>query len=93
MEFVEGETLENLIKRFGRLEVALEIATEVAASVRRSSYVQFRRRHRFSRGSTYDSEWAYFVILIFIAVSMISSTVSTTRPFSTATRTRMGATR
>src|SRR6202035_5551412 len=32
MEFVEGETLENLIKRFGRLEVklALEIATQVA---------------------------------------------------------------
>ena len=33
MEFVEGETLENLIKRSGRLEVklALEIATQVAA--------------------------------------------------------------
>ena len=32
MEFVEGETLENLIKRSGRLEVklALEIATQVA---------------------------------------------------------------
>ena len=31
MEFVEGETLENLIKRSGRLEVktALEIATQV----------------------------------------------------------------
>jgi len=35
MEFVEGETLENLIKRFGRLEVkmALEIATEAAAGL------------------------------------------------------------
>ena len=35
MEFVEGETLENLIKRSGRLEVklALEIATEVAAGL------------------------------------------------------------
>ena len=35
MEFVEGETLENLIKRTGRLEVklALEIATQVAAGL------------------------------------------------------------
>jgi hypothetical protein len=35
MEFVEGETLENLIKRFGRLEakMALEIATEAAAGL------------------------------------------------------------
>ena len=35
MEFVEGETLENLIKRFGRLEIklALEIATQVAAGL------------------------------------------------------------
>jgi serine/threonine protein kinase len=35
MEFVEGETLENLIKRFSRLEikVALEIATQVAAGL------------------------------------------------------------
>jgi serine/threonine protein kinase len=35
MEFVEGETLENLIKRFGRLEVkmALEIATQVAGGL------------------------------------------------------------
>ena len=34
-EFVEGETLENLIKRSGRLEVklALEIATQVAAGL------------------------------------------------------------
>jgi Protein kinase domain len=33
MEFVEGETLENLMKRSGRLEVklALEIATQVAS--------------------------------------------------------------
>ena len=33
MEFVDGETLENLIKRSGRLDVklALEIATQVAA--------------------------------------------------------------
>ena len=39
MEFVEGETLENLIKRSGRLEVklALEIATQVAAGIGRSS--------------------------------------------------------
>ena len=35
MEFVEGETLENLIRRTGRLEVklALEIATQVAAGL------------------------------------------------------------
>jgi serine/threonine protein kinase len=35
MEFVEGETLENLIKRCGRVEVklALEIATQVAAGL------------------------------------------------------------
>jgi serine/threonine protein kinase len=35
MEFVEGETLENLIKRSGRLEVklALEIATQIAAGL------------------------------------------------------------
>ena len=35
MEFVEGETLENLIKRVGRLEVkmALEIATEAASGL------------------------------------------------------------
>ena len=35
MEFVEGETLEKLIKRAGRLEVtlALEIATQVAAGL------------------------------------------------------------
>jgi predicted Ser/Thr protein kinase len=35
MEFVEGETLESLIKRSGRIEVklALEIATQVAAGL------------------------------------------------------------
>ena len=35
MEFVEGETLENLIKHSGRLEVklALEIATQVTAGL------------------------------------------------------------
>src|SRR6516164_4326386 len=35
MEFVEGETLENLIKRSGRLEakLALEIATQVASGL------------------------------------------------------------
>jgi serine/threonine protein kinase len=35
MEFVEGETLENLIKRSGRLEImlALEIVTQVAAGL------------------------------------------------------------
>src|SRR6202795_1950104 len=35
MEFVEGETLENLIKRSGRLEVklALEIAAQIAAGL------------------------------------------------------------
>src|SRR6516162_9657941 len=35
MEFVEGETLENLIKRSGRLEVklALEVATQVVAGL------------------------------------------------------------
>ena len=33
MEFVEGETLEDLVRRSGRLDVklALEIATQVAA--------------------------------------------------------------
>src|SRR5207249_2669473 len=35
MEFVEGETLENFVKRSGRLEVKLtvEIATQVAAGL------------------------------------------------------------
>ena len=35
MEFVEGETLQNLIKRTGRLDVrlALEIATQVAGGL------------------------------------------------------------
>ncbi|MBV9673995.1 MAG: serine/threonine protein kinase, partial [Verrucomicrobia bacterium] len=35
MEFVEGETLEKLIRRFGRLEakLALELATQVAAGL------------------------------------------------------------
>ena len=35
MEFVEGETLENLIKRSGRLEIklALEIATQIATGL------------------------------------------------------------
>src|SRR5262250_1483100 len=35
MEFVEGETLESLIKRSGRLEVklTLEIATQIAAGL------------------------------------------------------------
>ena len=35
MEFVEGETLENFIRRFGRVEVklALEIATQVTAGL------------------------------------------------------------
>jgi serine/threonine protein kinase len=35
MEFVEGETLERLIKRSGRLEIklALEITTQVAAGL------------------------------------------------------------
>ena len=35
MEFVEGETLENLIKRSGRLDakLALEIAAQVAAGL------------------------------------------------------------
>ena len=35
MEFVEGETLQNLIKRSGRLEVklALDVATQVAAGL------------------------------------------------------------
>jgi serine/threonine protein kinase len=35
MEFVEGETLENLLKSSGRLEVklALEIATQVASGL------------------------------------------------------------
>ena len=35
MEFVEGETLENLIKRSGRLDakLALEIATQVTSGL------------------------------------------------------------
>src|SRR5262250_2119796 len=35
MEFIEGETLEKLVKRSGRLDVklALEIATQVAAGL------------------------------------------------------------
>ena len=35
MEFVEGETLENLIKRSGRLDakLALEISAQVAAGL------------------------------------------------------------
>jgi eukaryotic-like serine/threonine-protein kinase len=35
MEFVEGEALDNLVKRWGRLEVnlALEVATQVAAGL------------------------------------------------------------
>ena len=39
MEFVEGETLESLIKRFGWIEpnVALEITTQVAAGIDRDS--------------------------------------------------------
>jgi serine/threonine protein kinase len=34
MEFVEGQTLENLVRRSGRIEIklALEIATQVAAT-------------------------------------------------------------
>jgi hypothetical protein len=35
MEFVEGETLQKLIKRSGRLEIklALEVTTQVAAGL------------------------------------------------------------
>ena len=50
MEFVEGETLECLIKRSGRLEVkpALEIATRAAAgwlrSTKRSSFTETSNR-------------------------------------------------
>ena len=44
MEFVEGETLENLIKRSDRLEVklALEIATQVAAGIGRGAQTETR---------------------------------------------------
>src|SRR6516225_6557452 len=46
MEFVEGETLENLIKRSGRLEakLALEIATQVAAGL--AVFYEQNRVHR-----------------------------------------------
>jgi serine/threonine protein kinase len=45
MEFVEGETLENLIKRSGPLEVklALEIAMQVAAPA--GKHAGFSSRH------------------------------------------------
>ena len=59
MEFVEGETLENLIKRSGRLEVklALEIVTQVAAGLAavhkqkpRPPRHQTKQHHGESRG-------------------------------------------
>jgi Protein kinase domain len=42
MEFVEGETLEHLIKRSGRLEVklALDIVTQIAAGLGRSQQTE-----------------------------------------------------
>jgi hypothetical protein len=42
MEFVEGETLQKLIKRSGRLEVklALEVTTQVAAGLCESGGVK-----------------------------------------------------
>src|SRR5271165_649796 len=54
MEFVEGETLENLIKRSGRLEVklALEIATQVAADWRRCT-----NRSSFTGTSNQATSW------------------------------------
>ena len=59
MEFLEGETLENLIRRSGRLEVklALEIAAQVAAGLAavhkqgpRSSGHQTEQHHGEVRG-------------------------------------------
>ena len=59
MEFVEGETLENLIKRSGGLEVklALDIAAQVAAGLAavhkkgaRSSGYQTKQHHGEHRG-------------------------------------------
>ena len=46
MEFVEGETLENLIKRSGRLDakLTLEIATQVAVNSSSSSFAFFMWR-------------------------------------------------
>ena len=57
MEFVAGETLENLIKRSGPLEVklALEIATQLAASlaaVHKQKLVQ-----RFNGTSNQVTSW------------------------------------
>src|SRR5262249_54745182 len=47
MEFVEGETLANLIKRSGRLEInlALEIATQVAAGLAAEHTQKLVHRH------------------------------------------------
>jgi serine/threonine protein kinase len=54
MEFVEGETLECLIKRSGRLEVkpALEIATQAAAGWLRST-----KRSSFTETSNQATSW------------------------------------
>jgi serine/threonine protein kinase len=64
MEFVEGETLENLIKRSGRIEVklALEIATQAAAGLAavhkqqsRSPGHQTKQHHGGCRGGEHCS--------------------------------------
>ena len=54
MEFVEGETLERLIKRSGRVEVklALEIATQVAAG-----WLQCTNRTSFTGTSNRVTSW------------------------------------
>jgi hypothetical protein len=54
MEFVEGETLENLIKRSDRLEVklALEIATQATAG-----WLPCTSRSSFTGTSNQATSW------------------------------------
>ena len=57
MEFVEGETLENLVRRSGRLDVklALEIATQVAAGL--AAIHEQNLVHRSQPGSDLDGNF------------------------------------
>jgi hypothetical protein len=51
MEFVEGETLESLIKRSGQLEIklALEITSQVAAGLSRQCTIPWQQHHTRQR--------------------------------------------